>query len=95
MNYKLNTTKETQMKASKNDMKKAIISKCVECNCGERSEAKLCHIEKCPLWSISRSFFGVETETKIEKKVSTRKPMSDEHKAKLKAGREAAKASKK
>ena len=83
--------------ASKNELKKAILAKCVvDCCCGERAEAKLCEIKKCPLWSVSRMFFGVETEAVevVKKEKKTRKPMSDEHKAKLKAGREAAKARK-
>jgi len=82
--------------ASKNEMKKAIVSKCVvDCCCGDRAEAKACGIEKCPLFSISRMFLGIESE--VKKEVSTkkvRKPMSDEHKAKLKAGRESAKSRK-
>ena len=81
---------------TKNELKKTIVAKCMECNCGERSEAKLCGIKNCPLWTVSRMFFGVEVEgVEVEKKErKTRKPMSDEHKAKLKAGREAAKARK-
>ncbi len=81
--------------ASKNELKKAILAKCIEdCNCGERKEAKACKITRCPLWSVSRQFFGFENEVGEKKEKKTRKPMSDEHKAKLKAGREAAKAAK-
>jgi len=82
--------------ASKNELKKAILSKCIlDCCCGERSEAKICGIKTCPLWPVSRVFFGIESEVVATKKVTKpKKVMSEAHKAAMKAGREAAKAKK-
>ena len=31
---------------------KAIREKCLDCCCGSANEVKLCHIEKCPLYSF-------------------------------------------
>ena len=80
------------MKANKSTILKAIKAKCLDCCCGDKNEIKNCSVTNCPLFSFRLGKSEVEsTETKTKK---VRKPMSEDHKAALKAGREAAKARK-
>ncbi len=76
------------MKASKSMIMKAVVAKCMDCCCGDRSEVRNCTITKCPLYVFRLGKTDVETDSNV--KVSKR-TISEEHKAALKAGREAAK----
>lgn len=78
--------------------KKAIIEFCKECVCGDREEIRLCTAKNCPLYSFrpykTRGEKGTSTdvnEGNATETKRTRKTLSEDHKAKLKAGREARK----
>ena len=82
------------MKISKSELLSSVKDKCKDCCCGELKEVKLCEIKDCPLYPIKSLFYNdikIEIEPKRRK---SRGPMSEDHKAALKAGREAAKARK-
>lgn len=81
------------MKASKSMILKAIAAKCMDCCCGEKSEVKLCTAVKCPIYEFRLGKAEVSDKA-VDKIVKPRKKMSEEHKAAMKAGREAAKANK-
>jgi hypothetical protein len=97
INYKLNykLKGETIMKASKSMIMKAITAKCLECCCGDKKEVKACEIDRCELFPFRNGKTEINEVVGKEVKISkTRAPMTDEHKAALKAGRDAAKAAK-
>lgn len=81
------------MKASKSMILKAIAAKCMDCCCGEKSEVKLCTAVKCPIYEFRLGKAEVSEENVVKTR-KPRKPMSEAHKAAMKAGRDAAKANK-
>lgn len=76
------------MSIKKIEIMRLVKAKCLDC-CGfDKVEVKLCTVVGCPLFSIRNGSKGVESDDNGPKK-RNRKPMSDEHKAALKAGRDA------
>ena len=46
--------------------KTAIELKCLECCAGQRAEAKICQITRCPLWAYNRKIFGDKVKPETE-----------------------------
>ena len=65
--------------------KNAIMLNCVSCCCYEPSEAKRCTDKHCPLWRISRKYFGI---------IKTQNKLSEEQKELLRTRLEIARARK-
>lgn len=77
------------MAIKKTDIMKLVKLKCSDCCCGDKVEVKECNITRCPLHSIRLGTKGVDAAEPVVKR--TRAPMTDEHKEKLRLGRENAK----
>lgn len=95
MNYRLEFKEKGDiMKASKSTILKAIMAKCSDCCCGDKKEIKLCTIPKCALFPYRLGKAEIEVTEADKKTRKPRGPMSESHKAALKAGRDLAKANK-
>ncbi len=75
------------MNIKKTELMKIIKAHCLECSGGEKGEVRLCTVTRCNLYPVRMGTGTPEVEG-LETTAKTRKPMSEEHKAALRAGRE-------
>jgi len=83
------------MNIKKNEIVKMIKAFCLECSGGEKGEVRLCTVKRCKLYSLRMGNQTPESEgVVVETQAKTKKPLSDEHKAKLAEGRKKSKEAK-